>query len=76
MESTVVPIYHTNIFKLYLAIEMFIAKNNIEPSLLKEIFVDRQYNGPTHRSNTDFVKPTINSVYFDKESLKYFGNTV
>ena len=55
---------------------MFIAKNNIEPSLLKEIFVDRQYNGPTHRSNTDFVKPTINSVYFDKESLKYFGNTV
>ena len=59
-----------------LAIEMYKAKNNLGPSLLKDIFVERQYNGPTLRSNTYFVKPSINSVHFGKDSLRFFGNTI
>ena len=59
-----------------LAIEMFKVKNGIGPILLNEIFIERQYNGPTLRSKTDFVKPTINTEHFGKGSLKYFGSVI
>lgn len=59
-----------------LAIEMYKAKNNIGPDLLHNIFVERQYNGPTLRSNSDFVKPSVHSVHYGTDSLRYFGCSV
>ena len=56
-----------------LAIEMFKAKNGIGPQLLKEIFTERDYNGPALRTVTDFVMPNINTVHFGEDSLRFFG---
>ena len=67
-------IHQRNIQKL--AIEMYKSKNNYEPKLLNEIFVNRNYEGPLLRSNTDFVKPKISSENFGRKSLSYFGNTI
>ena len=67
-------IHQRNIQKL--AIEMYKSKNNYEPKLLNEIFVNRNYEGPLLRSNTDFVKPKISSENFGRKSLSYFGNII
>ena len=56
-----------------LAIEMYKAKNNLGPILLKDIFLDINYNGPTLRTSADFVLPRINSVHYGEDSLGYFG---
>ena len=56
-----------------LAIEMFKAKNNIGPQLLKDIFVEREYNGPSLRTVSDFVMPNVNTVHFGEDSLRFFG---
>ena len=41
--------------------EMFKAKNNIEPSLLKKILEKSDYQGPNLRTSKYFKKPQINS---------------
>ena len=43
---------------------------------MNDIFVNRNYEGPLLRSNTDFVKPKISSENFGRKSLSYFGNTI
>ena len=55
---------------------MFKAKNNFGPQLLKEIFVERDYNGPALRTVSDFVMPKINTVHFGEDSLRFFGNKI
>ena len=55
-----VTIHHRNIQKL--GIEMYKTKNNLSPIMMKEIFPDRNYNGPTIRSQTDFELPHVNKV--------------
>ena len=55
---------------------MFKAKNNIGPQLLKEIFVEREYNGPSLRTVSDFVMPKINTEHFREYSLRVFYNKI
>ena len=60
----------------FLAIEMYKSLNNIGPTLLKDIFVEREYNGPNLRSISEFSIPAVNSQYFGKDSLRYFGYSI
>ena len=55
---------------------MYKSKNKYEPKLLNEIFVNRIYDGPLLRSNTDFLKPKISTENFGRKSLRYFGNII
>ena len=55
----------------FIAIEMFKAKNNIGPQLLKEIFVEREYNGSSLRTVSDFVMPKINTYILGKTPLDF-----
>ena len=56
-----VTIHHRNIQKF--GIEMYKTKNNHSPIMMKEIFPDRNYNGPNIRSQTDrnYNGPNIRS---------------
>ena len=65
-----VTIHHRNIQKL--GIEMFKTKNNLSPIIMKQIFPDRNYDGPNIRSQVDFELPHVNSVK-GKGSLRFLG---
>ena len=66
-----VTIHHRNL--QCLAIELHKSKNGYAIDTMKEIFVDRNYNGPILRSQTDFEIPQVNSVHKGDDSLRYFG---
>ena len=59
-----------------LAIEMFKVKMNNGPSLLEDIFILTDYNGPCLRSKSEFDIPNINTVHFGEDSLKHFGTLI
>ena len=59
-----VTIHHRNLQKL--GIEMYKAKHNLSPILMKEIFPDRNYSGTNLRSQTDYELPCANSVKVKK----------
>ena len=63
-------IHHRNVQKL--GIEMYKAKNNLSPMLMKEIFTDRNYSGPNLRSQTDYELPRANTVK-GQETLRFLG---
>ena len=67
-------IHHRNIQSM--AIEMYKTKNNLGPELLNNIFPLNENGRVGLRSNSDFLRPRINSVYFGKESLQYFGSVI
>ena len=56
--------------------EMFKAKNNIEPSLLKKIFEKSDYQGPNLRTSKYFKKPHINSKKYGQRSLQHLGTNI
>ena len=56
-----------------LAIELYKSKNGYAIDTMKGIFVDKNYNGPILRSQTDFEIPQVNSVHKGDDSLRYFG---
>ena len=64
-------VHETNIQKLML--EMFKAKNKIEPNLLQGIFEENEYKGPTLRSSKSFKKPNVRTVRFGERSLQNLG---
>ena len=51
-------------------LEMFKAKNKIEPNLLQGIFEENEYKGPTLRSSKSFKKPNVRTVRFGERSLQ------
>ena len=53
-----------------IGIEMFKAKNNLPPKIMKEIFSDRNYSGPYLR----YQVPPDNSVNSGQESLRFLGS--
>ena len=59
-----------------IAIEMFKVKNSIGPVLLKDIFIERNYNGPALRTISDFVTPKINTVHYGEDTLAFFGSKI
>ena len=52
---------------------MLKAKNNLSPTMMKEIFVDRNCNDPHLRSQVDFEVPPVKSVNNGQETLRYLG---
>ena len=66
-----VSMHHRNIQNI--GIEMFKAKNNLSPTMMKDIFPDRNYNGPNLRSQVDFEVPPVKSVNNGQETLRYLG---
>ena len=56
-----------------LAIECYKASRNIGPSLLNDIFKVTEYQGPNLRNKGEFVRPSISSVHFGENSLKFLG---
>ena len=66
-----VCIHHRNIQAL--AIELYKAKHDLSPSLMKEIFLEKCYNGPKLRSQTDFELPYVTTVHYGTDSLRSFG---
>ena len=64
-------IHETNTQKLM--IEMFKAKNDIGPVLLKTIFRSSNYNGPGLRKSKFFFKPNIKTQKYGERSLEHFG---
>ena len=67
-------IHHRNIQAM--AIEMYKAKNNLGPSLLNYIFMLNENTGLNLRTNSDFFRPSVNTVHFGKDSLAYFGSVI
>ena len=65
-----VTIHHRNIQKV--GIEVYKAKNNLSPIIMKEIFSDRNYNGPNLRSQTDYELPHVNTVK-GQLTLRFLG---
>ena len=65
-----VTIHHRNIQKL--VIEMYKTKNSLSPITMKQIFPDRNYNGPNIRSQIDFELPHVNSVK-GQDTLRFLG---
>ena len=56
-----------------LLIEMFKAKNKLEPSLLQNIFEASDYQGPTLRSSTFFTRPGFRTKSYGEKSLQNLG---
>ena len=48
-------IHQRNIHSL--AIELYKAKNDLSPEIMKEIFLNREYQGSNLRAQTDFYPP-------------------
>ena len=65
-----VTIHHRNIQKL--GIEMYKTKHNLSPTIMKEIFPDRNYNGPNLRSQMDYELPHVHSVK-GQQTLRFLG---
>ena len=49
--------------------EMFKAKNKLDPSLLRDIFQESNYEGPTLRNSKYFARPNVNTHKYGKRSL-------
>ena len=56
-----------------LLIEMFKAKNKLEPSLLREIFQESDYKGPELRSSKCFLRPSVRTQKYGVRSLQNLG---
>ena len=56
-----------------LMIEMFKAQNNLEPSLLKDVFEKSDYKGPALRTDKYFKTNLVKSDSFGLNSLQIFG---
>jgi len=68
-------IHHRNIQSM--AIEMYKTKNKLGPELiLNNIFTLNENGRGGLRSNSEFLRPRINSVHFGKDSLQYFGSVI
>ena len=67
-------IHQKNIQKVM--IEMFKSKNDIGPKLLKDIFQNSNYKGPTLRKPMDLKKSNICTQKYGERSLDYFGSKI
>ena len=56
-----------------LLLEMFKAKNNLEPSLLKGIFQGNEYKGPVLRRSKVFMRPSVRTQRYGERSLQNLG---
>ena len=43
---------------------MYKSKHGLSPELLKDIFIERLYQGPALRLCSDFVLPKVNTVHY------------
>ena len=66
-------IHHKNIQSL--AIEIFKVKNDLSNAIMNDIFELRSVSYSL-RSQTDFVRPSVNTEHFGINSLRFFANRV
>ena len=59
-----------------LMIEIYKSKNNTGPKLLKYIFKDSNYKGPTLRTPKDFRRDNIETQKYGERSLSHFGSKI
>ena len=52
---------------------MFKAKNNFQPSVLKDIFQRNEYKGPVLRSSKVFMRPSVRTQKYGERSLQNMG---
>ena len=52
---------------------MYKSRHDLSPDILKDIFIERNYQGPTLRSFSDFALPPVNTIHYGHDSLRYFG---
>ena len=64
-------VHHSNIQTL--AIELYKVTHNLSNNIFKEIFIIRNQNGPCLRSQNEFFRPQVRTVYKGENSLKVFG---
>ena len=64
-------VHERNIQKLL--IEMFKAKNKMEPNLLQGIFETSNYQGPKLRTSKYFLRPHVKTVHYGGKSLQNLG---
>ena len=57
------------------AIEMHKVKYNLCPEIMKSLFSPQTHTINT-RSNSIFLRPTVNSVYYGEQSIRNFGPIV
>ena len=56
-----------------LLVEMFKAKNKLEPSLLRDIFQENVYTGPVLRGSKCFLRPSVRTHRYGVRSLQNLG---
>ena len=61
-----VSVHNRNIHTV--AIEMYKSKHGLSPELLKDIFIERLYQGHAPRSCSDFLLPKVNTVHYGHDS--------
>ena len=71
-KDNTVTIHHRNI--QYVAIEMYKIIHNLCPPIMNELVVGQ--NNLSGRSNTSFIKPKVNTVYYGDNSFRNFGPRV
>ena len=67
-------IHHRNIQSL--AIELYKAKHEISPLIIRNIFTARPTIARNLRTQSDFPLPQINTVHYGKVSLRYVGSII
>ena len=55
---------------------MYKVKHDISPLIMKNIFAPNSSNKCNLRTQTDFTLPSVNTVHWGHDSLKYFGPIV
>ena len=48
----------------------------ISPLVMKNIFIPKNYTKDDLRSQSNFAIPSVNTVHYGHDSLKYFGSIV
>ena len=71
-KDNTVTIHHRNI--QYVAIEMYKIIHNLCPPIMNELVVGQ--NNLPGKSNTSFIKPKVNTVYYGDNSFRNFGPRV
>ena len=64
-------VHHSNIQTL--AVELYKVRHNISTNIFSDIFIINNQNGPRLRSQNDFFRPPVRTVYNGENTLRVFG---
>ena len=67
-------VHHRNIQNL--ALEVYKAEHDISPKVMKSLFVPKHSSKNNLRSERILSLPSVNTVHYGKDSIRYFGAIV